>query len=161
MKKVWKGFAAAVSAAAIAATGFIGATSANAAEPASGHITLNNATSNDTFTGYAPFLINSMSSETTGEGESAQTTYTYDYVVNTAKGYTLTKVAAMLNTIPGVEAITTPTTQAAINTWLKNYVNGATDDSAKAQALAKAVYDYSSTSATVSLLLSPIRRLLK
>ena len=141
MKKVWKGFAAAVSAAAIAATGFIGATSANAAEPASGHITLNNATSNDTFTGYAPFLINSMSSETTGE-----TTYTYDYVVNTAKGYTLDKVAAMLNTIPGVEAITTPTTQAAINTWLKNYVNGATDDSAKAQALAKAVYDYSSTS---------------
>lgn len=147
MKKVWKGFAAAVSAAAIAATGFIGATSANAAEPASGHITLNNATSNDTFTGYAPFLINSMSSETTGEGESAQTTYTYDYVVNTAKGYTLTKVAAMLNTIPGVEAITTPTTQATINTWLKNYVNGAADDSAKAQALAKAVYDYSSTSA--------------
>ena len=143
MKKVWKGFAAAVSAAAIAATGFIGATSANAAEPASGHITLNNATSNDTFTGYAPFLINSMSSETTG----AQTTYTYDYVVNTAKGYTLDKVAAMLNTIPGVEAITTPTTQAAINTWLKNYVNGAADDSAKAQALAKAVYDYSSTSA--------------
>ena len=141
MKKVWKGFAAAVSAAAIAATGFIGATSANAAEPASGHITLNNATSNDTFTGYAPFLINSMSSETTGE-----TTYTYDYVVNTAKGYTLDKVAAMLNTIPGVEAITTPTTQAAINTWLKNYVNGATYDSAKAQALAKAVYDYSSTS---------------
>lgn len=146
MKKVWKGFAAAVSAAAIAATGFIGATSANAAEPASGHITLNNATSNDTFTGYAPFLINSMSSETTGEGASAQTTYTYDYVVNTARGYTLDKVAAMLNTIPGVEAITTPTTQAAINTWLKNYVNGATDDSAKAQALAKAVYDYSSTS---------------
>lgn len=142
MKKVWKGFAAAVSAAAIAATGFIGATSANAAEPASGHITLNNVTSNDTFTGYAPFLINSMSSETTG----AQTTYTYDYVVNTANGYTLTKVAAMLNTIPGVEAITTPTTQAAINTWLKNYVNGAANDSAKAQALAKAVYDYSSTS---------------
>ena len=141
MKKVWKGFAAAVSAAAIAATGFIGATSANAAEPASGHITLNNAASNDTFTGYAPFLINSMSSETTGE-----TTYTYDYVVNTAKGYNLDKVAAMLNTIPGVEAITTPTTQAAINTWLKNYVNGAANDSAKAQALAKAVYDYSSTS---------------
>ena len=32
MKKVWKGFAAAVSAAAIAATGFIGASAANAAE---------------------------------------------------------------------------------------------------------------------------------
>ena len=31
MKKVWKGFAAAVSAAAIAATGFIGASAANAA----------------------------------------------------------------------------------------------------------------------------------
>lgn len=34
MKKVWKGFAAAVSAAAIAATGFIGATSAYADDPA-------------------------------------------------------------------------------------------------------------------------------
>ena len=148
MKKVWKGFAAAVSAAAIAATGFIGATSANAADvtPAAGKITLNNATSNDTFTAYAPFLINSMASETTGEGETAKTTYTYDYVVNTGAGYTINGVAAMLNTIPGVTPIATPTSQAKINEWLKAYVNGVTDDSAKAQALAKAVYDYSSKS---------------
>lgn len=148
MKKVWKGFAAAVSAAAIAATGFIGATSANAADvtPAAGKITLNNATSNDTFTAYAPFLINSMASETTGEGETAKTTYTYDYVVNTGAGYTIDGVAAMLNTIPDVTPIATPTSQAKINEWLKAYVNGVTDDSAKAQALAKAVYDYSSKS---------------
>lgn len=39
MKKVWKGFAAAVSAAAIAATGFIGATSASAADTYSIQIT--------------------------------------------------------------------------------------------------------------------------
>lgn len=46
MKKVWKGFAAAVSAAAIAATGFIGATSANAAE-GDVTVTITDATSAD------------------------------------------------------------------------------------------------------------------
>lgn len=55
MKKVWKGFAAAVSAAAIAATGFIGATSAYADDPApapaptTGSITINNALTGDVF----------------------------------------------------------------------------------------------------------------
>lgn len=46
MKKVWKGFAAAVSAAAIAATGFIGATSANAAD-GDVTVTITDATSAD------------------------------------------------------------------------------------------------------------------
>ncbi len=46
MKKVWKGFAAAVSAAAIAATGFIGATSASAAE-GDVTVTITDATSAD------------------------------------------------------------------------------------------------------------------
>jgi fimbrial isopeptide formation D2 family protein/LPXTG-motif cell wall-anchored protein len=57
MKKVWKGFAAAVSAAAIAATGFIGATSAYAEDPApapttTGSITINNALNGDAFNAY-------------------------------------------------------------------------------------------------------------
>ena len=57
MKKVWKGFAAAVSAAAIAATGFIGATSAYADDPApapatTGTITINNALTGDAFNAY-------------------------------------------------------------------------------------------------------------
>lgn len=58
MKKVWKGFAAAVSAAAIAATGFIGATSAYADDPApapaptTGSITINNALTGDVFNAY-------------------------------------------------------------------------------------------------------------
>ncbi len=56
MKKVWKGFAAAVSAAAIAATGFIGATSANADEatvtPTPGAITIKNPIEGDQFKAY-------------------------------------------------------------------------------------------------------------
>ena len=46
MKKVWKGFAAAVSATAIAATGFIGATSASAAD-GDVTVTITDATSAD------------------------------------------------------------------------------------------------------------------
>lgn len=56
MKKVWKGFAAAVSAAAIAATGFIGATSAYAdygvPMTTTNTITINNAHKGDVFKGY-------------------------------------------------------------------------------------------------------------
>ncbi|WP_270416875.1 isopeptide-forming domain-containing fimbrial protein [Bifidobacterium pseudolongum] len=56
MKKVWRGFAAAVSAAAIAATGFIGATSANADEatvtPTPGAITIKNPIEGDQFKAY-------------------------------------------------------------------------------------------------------------
>lgn len=52
MKKVWKGFAAAVSAAAIAATGFIGATSAYADAVGTGTITLTGTVANDQYQGY-------------------------------------------------------------------------------------------------------------
>lgn len=52
MKKVWKGFAAAVSAAAIAATGFIGATSASAAPVGTGNITLSGTVAGDEYKGY-------------------------------------------------------------------------------------------------------------
>lgn len=52
MKKVWKGFAAAVSAAAIAATGFIGATSASAAPVGTGNITLSGTVAGDQYKGY-------------------------------------------------------------------------------------------------------------
>ena len=56
MKKVWKGFAAAVSAAAIAATGFIGATSASAEDatvnPTPGAITIKNPIKGDQFKAY-------------------------------------------------------------------------------------------------------------
>lgn len=52
MKKVWKGFAAAVSAAAIAATGFIGATSAYAAPVGTGTITLTGTVAQDQYQGY-------------------------------------------------------------------------------------------------------------
>lgn len=56
MKKVWKGFAAAVSAAAIAATGFIGVTSASAEvtpmKPTRGAITIKNPIKGDQFKAY-------------------------------------------------------------------------------------------------------------
>lgn len=55
MKKVWKGFAAAVSAAAIAATGFIGATSANAADATKYTITIENAASGHVYEAYQIF----------------------------------------------------------------------------------------------------------
>ena len=70
MKKVWKGFAAAVSAAAIAATGFIGATSANAAE-GDVTVTITDATSADQkFVAYR--VLN-----TTNNGDN------YAYTINT------------------------------------------------------------------------------
>lgn len=52
MKKVWKGFAAAVSAAAIAATGFIGATSAYADAVGTGTIELTGTVKDDQYQGY-------------------------------------------------------------------------------------------------------------
>ena len=84
MKKVWKGFAAAVSAAAIAATGFIGATSAYADDPApapapiTGSITINNALTGDAFNAYRLLsLTNSgsaISYDLIGGVDSAETT---------------------------------------------------------------------------------------
>lgn len=55
MRKVWKGFAAAVSAAAIAATGFIGATSANAADDTKYTITIENAAPGHVYEAYQIF----------------------------------------------------------------------------------------------------------
>lgn len=81
MKKVWKGFAAAVSAAAIAATGFIGATSASAEEtkvdPTPGAITIKNPILNDEFNAYQ--LLGVTISEKTPATESAPATYNYAY----------------------------------------------------------------------------------
>ncbi|RYQ64394.1 isopeptide-forming domain-containing fimbrial protein [Bifidobacterium pseudolongum] len=82
MKKVWKGFAAAVSAAAIAATGFIGATSANAAD-GDVKVTITDATSADQkFVAYR--VLNA-----TNNGDN------YAYTINT-------KYSAQLKTATGL-----------------------------------------------------------
>lgn len=62
MKKVWKGFAAAVSAAAIAATGFIGATSAYADAVGTGTITLTGTVEGDQYKGYRLLNVTGVSS---------------------------------------------------------------------------------------------------
>ncbi len=145
MKKVWKGFAAAVSAAAIAATGFIGATSAYAAVGA-GKINIEGATGTDTFTGYMPFIIESEG--TTGEGEAAVTTY--QYTMNTNGGFTANIIQGIINTVDPQNGIQSPTTDAKVSQWVKTYFgadNGAgfAKDSTKAQAFAKAVIDAAKT----------------
>lgn len=116
MKKVWKGFAAAVSAAAIAATGFIGATSAHAVM-APGRINITGATDADTFTGYMPFVIASES--TTGEGDAAVTTY--QYTMNAAGGFTDSVVPEIINKVDPNSGITSPTTDAKVSEWVKAY----------------------------------------
>lgn len=141
MKKVWKGFAAAVSAAAIAATGFIGATSAYA-DVAAGKINITGAAAADTFTGYMPFVI--ASEHTTGTGEAAVTTY--QYTMNTAGGFTATVVQNIINTVDPDNGIVSPTTDAKVSEWVKGYFGadsgaGFAFDSTKAQSFAKAVID--------------------
>lgn len=81
MKKVWKGFAAAVSAAAIAATGFIGATSASAAD--NGTIEITNTVAGDAFDAYK---LLDVTFATTGEGATATTSYSYKLIAGT-KGF--------------------------------------------------------------------------
>lgn len=78
MKKVWKGFAAAVSAAAIAATGFIGATSASAAD--NGTIKITNTVAGDAF---AAYKLLDVTFATTGEGATATTSYSYKLIAGT------------------------------------------------------------------------------
>lgn len=141
MKKVWKGFAAAVSAAAIAATGFIGATSAYATVGA-GKINIENATGNDKFTGYMPFVI--ASENTTGTGESAVTTY--QYTMNSDGGFNATVIQEIIDKVDPKNGITSPTTDAKVSEWVKAYFGadsgaGFAFDSAKAQKFAKAVID--------------------
>ena len=83
MKKVWKGFAAAVSAAAIAATGFIGATSASAdptTTPANGTIMITNTVAGDAF---AAYKLLDVTFATTGEGTTATTSYSYKLIAGT------------------------------------------------------------------------------
>lgn len=76
MKKVWKGFAAAVSAAAIAATGFIGATSASAVITDNGEVNFTNWQNGNVVT---PYLILNIESEDTTDGST-----NYVYSVNAA-----------------------------------------------------------------------------
>ncbi len=151
MKKVWKGFAAAVSAAAIAATGFIGATSANAADLTIGNGTINITAGtsptrpNNTaqFTGYMPFSILS--------GNKDGDTITYAYGVNTTKGYTNAKIAAIINAAnldndATTNDIANDPTDTQIAAWLKNNLSGKGMNSNEAVAFGKAVVDYSKKS---------------
>lgn len=82
MKKVWKGFAAAVSAAAIAATGFIGATSANADPVGTGTITLTGTVAGDQYKGYRLLNVTGIS----GTSVAYEVNKKYDAVLKTALG---------------------------------------------------------------------------
>lgn len=82
MKKVWKGFAAAVSAAAIAATGFIGATSASAAPVGTGNITLTGTVSGDQYEGYRLLNVTGIS----GTSVAYEVNDKYAAVLKTALG---------------------------------------------------------------------------
>lgn len=88
MKKVWRGFAAAVSAAAIAATGFIGATSAYADDPAPATttITIKGAVTGDAFSAY--HVLNLTNSGDKNENFSYTINPKYQEVLATASGLT-------------------------------------------------------------------------
>lgn len=152
MKKVWKGFAAAVSAAAIAATGFIGATSAYAADLtiAPGTITIDAGTNPDRpndsalFTGYMPFTILS--------GTQDGTDITYAYGVNATNGYTNEKIAAIINAAnldgdaAALDIVANPT-NTQITDWLRTNLSGKAFNSDAAVKFGKAVVDYSKVTA--------------
>lgn len=104
MKKVWKGFAAAVSAAAIAATGFIGATSASAAPTETeGTITINNALTGDAFNAYRLLSL-------TNSGSAIS----YDLINGVDSSETKALVSA-INTTNGNTALVAPETTASDN----------------------------------------------
>lgn len=84
MKKVWKGFAAAVSAAAIAATGFIGATSASAAPVGTGNITLTGTVAGDQYKGYRLLNVTGIK----GTSVAYEVNDKYEAVLKTALGLT-------------------------------------------------------------------------
>lgn len=84
MKKVWKGFAAAVSAAAIAATGFIGATSASAAPVGTGNITLTDTVAGDQYKGYRLLNVTGIK----GTSVAYEVNDKYEAVLKTALGLT-------------------------------------------------------------------------
>lgn len=136
MKKVWKGFAAAVSAAAIAATGFIGATSAYADDPApapatTGTITINNALKGDAFNAYRLLSL-------TNSGSAIS----YD-LINGVDSAETTALVSAINTTNNNTALVAPATDASDNVKneFKNNVISAVeafkgDDSAKMRAFA-------------------------
>lgn len=101
MKKVWKGFAAAVSAAAIAATGFIGATSASALSTTQGDIKITNSVAGDRFDLYKVLDL------TTSKNTDGKTQYSYKLIGQDASPYEATPetaaiVAAYNDTVDGI-----------------------------------------------------------
>lgn len=101
MKKVWKGFAAAVSAAAIAATGFIGATSASALSTTYGDIKITNSVAGDRFDLYKVLDL------TTSKNTDGKTQYSYKLIGQDASPYEATPetaaiVAAYNDTVDGI-----------------------------------------------------------
>lgn len=136
MKKVWKGFAAAVSAAAIAATGFIGATSAYADDPApapatTGTITINNALTGDAFNAYRLLSL-------TNSGSAIS----YD-LINGVDSPETTALVSAINTTNNNTALVAPATTASDNVkneFKANVISAVEafkgDDSAKMRAFA-------------------------
>lgn len=129
MKKVWKGAAAAIAALSLGATGFIGATSAYAVVggvPENGSITITNATANDTFTAYMPFLIHSVSADGT-----------YAYKINTGAHFSVENLAAIIHGIDN-DFATNGATEEKILNWLTSHV-GTGDDKTSGADFAKAM----------------------
>lgn len=136
MKKVWKGFAAAVSAAAIAATGFIGATSAYADDPApapatTGTITINNALTGDAFNAYRLLSL-------TNSGSAIS----YD-LINGVDSPETTALVSAINTTNNNTALVAPAATASDNVkneFKANVISAVEafkgDDSAKMRAFA-------------------------
>lgn len=123
MKKVWKGFAAAVSAAAIAATGFIGATSANAAPVGTGNITLTGTVAGDQYKGYRLLNVTGIS----GTSVAYEVNDKYTAVLKSALGLTGDDVTDK-QIVDGIKALSTGDTT----------TNG---DSKNVRAFAKDVMD--------------------
>lgn len=123
MKKVWKGFAAAVSAAAIAATGFIGATSANADPVGTGNITLTGTVAGDQYEGYRLLNVTGIS----GDSVAYEVNKKYDAVLKTALGLSGDDVTDK-QIIDGIKDLSTDDTTT-------------NDDSQNVRAFAKKVMD--------------------
>ena len=145
MKKVWKGFAAAVSAAAIAATGFIGATSANALSATQGDIKITNSVAGDVFDVYK--VLDLTTSEKDGK-----TQYSYKLIGQDANPYVATPqtaaVVAAYNAtvkdIAGKDQLTAPADNStadqlsAFQLTLTKALEGLTSDTATSDVTALA-----------------------
>lgn len=146
MKKVWKGFAAAVSAAAIAATGFIGATSAYADDPAPAPtttaVTITDFKAGDEFSAYQVLFA-------TNSGDKNQN---YSYTINPK--YT--------NVLRAATSLPLDGTESANNTAVTDYIADlGSDDSNGMKTFADALWsaintaklgaDYSTTTGTLNV----------